>query len=431
MAFTQLFGQFGGVLGRRLLFWVLLISGVNALAGASVQVYLDYRRDIDDLTENLAFIETGAAPAIAQAAWNFDRVQVQTQIIGVANSRWVSGVSVRYGPSENVALSFGVIDVDLPGVRQYALRYGGAVGSGEGVPVGRLYVQPNWSEIYRRTADRLQVIFATQLVKAFVFTFCLLWLVSALIIRPLRRMAAFAHDFTPGKPFEPLFLRRQKRRPDELTDLQDSLNNAYARLNDAHAAEQRHIERLEARVAERTEELRAAVAALAASEQAMRELAHHDSLTGLANRKLLEERLSLAVVRAQRCGRHVVVLLVDLNNFKEINDRFGHAAGDALLQALARRMRGLLRENDTLARLGGDEFVVVLDDMDPDANIERPAADFAAAIAAPWEWEGATIYPSASIGSARFPENGAAVCDLLRAADVRMYAEKRRHRAVM
>lgn len=419
--------RFGGVLGRRLLFWVLLISGVNALAGASVQIYRDYRRDAEDLAGNMLFIANGAVPAIAQASWNFDRNQIEAQVAGITNSHWVSGALVRYGPNENASVSVGKIDAARADVQIYPLRHGGAENTG-GVMVGRLFVQPNWDEIYQRAGDRVLVILSTQVVKASIFTVCLLWLMSGLVIQPLRRMAAFARSFAPGKPFQPLALWRSRRRPDELSELQNSLNDAYRRLNEAHAAEQRQIEQLEARVAERTEELRAANAALAARELEMRELAHHDPLTGLANRKLLEERLAHALARAHRNGRHVVVLMIDLDNFKEINDRFGHAAGDALLQATGRRMRGLLRETDTLARLGGDEFVAVLDDVDPNADVTRVAHDLAAAISAPWDWEGTIVPPSGSVGVARYPVDAHTGFDLLRLADSRMYAAKRRER---
>lgn len=424
MAHTEINQRFGGALARRLLFWVLLISGVNALAGASVQIYLDYRRDAEDLSDNMSFIANGAVPAIAQAAWNFDRNQIEAQIAGIVNSHWVSGALVRYGPSENASVSIGKIDAAAPDVEIYPLRHGGP-DAGGAVAVGRLFVQPNWRELYRRTGDRVLVILSTQAAKVSIFTICLLWLMSGLIIRPLRRMAEFARGFAPGRPFEPLVLQ-SGRRPDELSDLQQSLNDAYLRLHAAHAAEQRQIEELEERVAERTEELRAANAALAARELAMRELAYHDPLTGLANRKLLDERLAHALARAHRNGRHVVVLLIDLDDFKEVNDRFGHAAGDALLQAVACRMRGLLRETDTLARMGGDEFVAVLDDVDPAADVTRVAHDLAAAIAAPWEWEGTSVHPSGSIGSARYPVDAYTAFDLLRAADRRMYAAKRR-----
>lgn len=424
MAHTEINQRFGGALARRLLFWVLLISGVNALAGASVQIYLDYRRDAEDLSDNMSFIANGAVPAIAQAAWNFDRNQIEAQIAGIVNSHWVSGALVRYGPSENASVSIGKIDAAAPDVEIYPLRHGGP-DAGGAVAVGRLFVQPNWRELYRRTGDRVLVILSTQAAKVSIFTICLLWLMSGLIIRPLRRMAEFARGFAPGRPFEPLVLQ-SGRRPDELSDLQQSLNDAYLRLHAAHAAEQRQIEELEERVAERTEELRAANAALAARELAMRELAYHDPLTGLANRKLLDERLAHALARAHRNGRHVVVLLIDLDDFKEVNDRFGHAAGDALLQAVACRMRGLLRETDTLVRMGGDEFVAVLDDVDPAADVTRVAHDLAAAIAAPWEWEGTSVHPSGSIGSARYPVDAYTAFDLLRAADRRMYAAKRR-----
>lgn len=97
-----------------------------------------------------------------------------------------------------------------------------------------------------------------------------------------------------------------------------------------------------------------------AAEQKMHYLAHHDSLTGLANRAMLQDRLKQAVTLAQRTQIPLAVLFIDLNKFKQVNDNYGHDVGDCLLQKVAVRLKSLLRESDTLARMGGDEFVALL-----------------------------------------------------------------------
>jgi diguanylate cyclase (GGDEF)-like protein len=155
----------------------------------------------------------------------------------------------------------------------------------------------------------------------------------------------------------------------------------------------------------------------------LRELAFQDSLTGLANRALFYDRLGEALLRARRHGRQVVVMLLDLDDFKPINDRFGHAAGDAVLKEVALRLRGCLRETDTVARIGGDEFAVLLDD--PHAGgVDAVAQRIAAAVREPCWVDGERIAVGVSIGVA-FDQSGDADTDrLLSDADAAMYAAK-------
>jgi diguanylate cyclase (GGDEF)-like protein/PAS domain S-box-containing protein len=155
--------------------------------------------------------------------------------------------------------------------------------------------------------------------------------------------------------------------------------------------------------------------------------AHTDPLTGLVNRRALERTLESAISRAQARGRCVAVLMLDLDGFKAVNDRHGHAAGDEALREVARRLRRCVRERDLVARLGGDEFVVVLTDLGPappDAagdTVERVRAALAEPIAID---HGTEVGLRAAIGLAGFPADGATVAELLSVADRGMYAAK-------
>ncbi|MFN3987119.1 MAG: diguanylate cyclase domain-containing protein [Rhodocyclaceae bacterium] len=243
-------------LGRRLLFWILFISFFNALAAMSVQLYLDYRRDLADMEGMLAFVRDSQLPSLAQAAWNFDRPQLATQLAGIAASPWVLSVSIRYGPRESSLLSAGEPVGPQQAAEHYVLQY--PVGD-DVVEVGSVDVVPNLAEVHRRTRERIAVVLATQAVKVAIISFSLLWLVSLLITRHLRRLAAFARAFVPGQPMRPFELRRGRPEPrDELYDLVASLNDAYARLDAAHVAEQARSARLETEIAERTRETEAA-----------------------------------------------------------------------------------------------------------------------------------------------------------------------------
>jgi diguanylate cyclase (GGDEF)-like protein len=147
--------------------------------------------------------------------------------------------------------------------------------------------------------------------------------------------------------------------------------------------------------------------------------ADHDPLTGLANRRSLERTLEAALVRAASRGRAVGVLMLDLDGFKAVNDRHGHAAGDEVLREVARRLRRSVRERDLVARLGGDEFVVVLTDL---ASMPDSVERVESALAEPFAGTDAPL--RAAVGVAAFPADGATVADLLAAADRQMYAAK-------
>ncbi|OOG23158.1 hypothetical protein B1C78_12255 [Thioalkalivibrio denitrificans] len=157
-------------------------------------------------------------------------------------------------------------------------------------------------------------------------------------------------------------------------------------------------------------------------------LATTDSLTGLANRTLLLDRLShaLAVARRSRPVRQVALMIMDLDHFKEINDTLGHPVGDEVLRAVARRLAGKLRKSDTLARLGGDEFAVLLPEMGAAwKTAEKVAGKLLECFKAPFRVGGQDLLLGASIGIALFPEHGESVDSLMRRADVVMYDVKR------
>jgi len=150
----------------------------------------------------------------------------------------------------------------------------------------------------------------------------------------------------------------------------------------------------------------------------------HDALTGLPNRLLFHDRARQALLGALHAGESLALLLLDLDGFKEVNDTFGHHVGDLLLQRVAERLQGGLREGDTVARLGGDEFAVLLPGDDRD-GAGVTAAKIVEMLAAPIVVGGHTVRTRASIGIALYPDQGADADVLLRQADVAMYAAKR------
>jgi diguanylate cyclase (GGDEF)-like protein len=153
-------------------------------------------------------------------------------------------------------------------------------------------------------------------------------------------------------------------------------------------------------------------------------IAHHDPLTDLPNRALLEERLSQAVYRAKRRGRLAAVFYLDLDRFKPINDSLGHAAGDDLLRQVALRLKGSVRETDTVGRLGGDEFAVVLEELETAEEATLLAQRILNSFATTFQLEEGEVTTTTSIGIALHPHNGDSASGLLKCADAAMYLAK-------
>ncbi|MDR9440395.1 MAG: sensor domain-containing diguanylate cyclase [Halomonas sp.] len=172
------------------------------------------------------------------------------------------------------------------------------------------------------------------------------------------------------------------------------------------------------------------VTALRQAEAELRFLAHHDPLTELPNRSLFHDRLDSALRAAHRHRSGLALLFLDVNDFKTINDDHGHAVGDRVLCAIARRLEGCVRETDTLARMGGDEFIVLLTEIHSAEAVSRKVAQIHVAMAEPPgpEFSGITM-PSCSIGVACYPADGEDADTLLSLADGDMYRMKRRRSA--
>ncbi|MEX3775363.1 diguanylate cyclase [Pseudomonas sp. MYb118] len=218
------------------------------------------------------------------------------------------------------------------------------------------------------------------------------------ITRPLRHLATVAHAARSERAFD------QRVPPAEIAEL-DNLGNDFNALLDELETWQTHLQ---------------------SENETLAHQASHDSLTGLPNRAFFEGRLMRALRNAHKLDERVAVLFLDSDRFKEINDNFGHAAGDAVLVAVANRVRGQLREEDLVARLGGDEFAVLLTPLHKNEDAERIADKILESMEMPIALPGTTqVLTSLSIGIAIYPDHGVTPGALLDAADTAMYHAKR------
>ncbi|MBU0751897.1 MAG: EAL domain-containing protein [Gammaproteobacteria bacterium] len=209
-------------------------------------------------------------------------------------------------------------------------------------------------------------------------------------------------------------------------------------VTERHSAEsalRRAHDELEQRVLERTSELSSANQQLQAeiferlqAEQRIWHVAHHDGLTGLPNRTLLQDRLDQALTQAGRSGSRVAVIFLDLDRFKAINDTLGHGVGDELLKHVAGRLSAVVRASDTVSRLGGDEFVIVMAGITGPDDAAVAAQKVIDALGVSVTIEGHPLHATPSLGIALFPEDGAAPLELMKNADTAMYHAKARGR---
>lgn len=165
-----------------------------------------------------------------------------------------------------------------------------------------------------------------------------------------------------------------------------------------------------------------------ATRYAPQELFHkatHDGLTDLPNRSLFLDRVRSSLSQAVRDGNPLAVLILDMDGLKPINDRFGHRTGDAALQEFSRRLIAGVRQSDTAARLGGDEFGVLLRPLAAEGGLEATLGRLSQQLNGSFEFEGRQLRVAASVGAARFPEDGADAAQLIELADQRMYGHKR------
>lgn len=218
------------------------------------------------------------------------------------------------------------------------------------------------------------------------------------ITGPLQSLAAVAHAARSERDFD------RRVPPARIAEL-DSLGSDFNALLGEMEAWQSHLQ---------------------SENETLAHQANHDSLTGLPNRAFFEGRLIRALRSAAKLNERVAVLFLDSDRFKDINDNFGHAAGDAVLVAVAERVRAQLREDDLVARLGGDEFAILLAPLHKLEDAQRIADKIIASMDLPIPVPGNTqVLTSLSIGIAIYPDHGATPGTLLNAADAAMYQAKR------
>lgn len=297
----------------------------------------------------------------------------------------------------------------------------------EGEQIGIVYLRSNMKAIHDRLVWFLGIV-ATVMLVSLLVTFVLSTKLQRIITDPLLRLSAIARQIRTEKNYS---LRVIGENEDELGNLITDFNAMLDEIQSRDEELREHRTMLEERVMQRTSELEIANAKLATSkEQAeavakrMEYHAHHDALTGLPNRILLNDRITSELAHARRQQSRVALLFLDLDRFKIINDSLGHAIGDQLLRVIARRLGNCIREEDTVARLGGDEFMILLPRISGSSDAGRIARKVIDCLLDPISCGGHELHITTSVGISIYPNDGTDSETLIKHADISMYRAK-------
>ena len=296
-----------------------------------------------------------------------------------------------------------------------------------GEQIGVVYLQSDMEVIDDRLIWFLGIV-AIVFTVSLLVTFVLSAQLQRFITDPLLRLSAIARQISTEKNYAVRVIGEGR---DELGNLITDFNTMLEEIQSRDNELREHRLKLEERVAQRTRELEIANEQLELSKEQAESVAsrmefhaHHDALTGLPNRILLNDRITSELTHARRQQTNAALLFLDLDRFKIINDSLGHAVGDQLLRVISRRLNNCVREEDTVARLGGDEFMVLLPRISGSTDAGRIARKITACLEDPISCNGHELLITTSIGISIYPYDGADAETLIKHADISMYRAK-------
>jgi len=366
----------------------LTLLGVLAL-----RVYADHNlhliaRSINYTVEAAVVFNDSAAATEALAVIASEEEVARAEVFNAAGKRLAHWERPETSMLSQVELAVARTLLEQP-ISQPILHQGRVIGS--------VHLTGHGGSLLRFLLSGLAGILICTAISAWVALFLARRMLRG-ITGPLHSLASVAHAARSERAFD------QRVPPAQIAEL-DSLGNDFNALLGEMEAWQTHLQ---------------------TENETLAHQASHDSLTGLPNRAYFEGRLIRALRSAAKANERVAVLFLDSDRFKDINDSFGHAAGDAVLVAVASRIRAQLREDDLVARLGGDEFAILLSPLHKLEDAQRIADQIIASMDLPIPVPGNTkVLTSLSIGIAVYPDHGATPGTLLNAADAAMYQAKR------
>jgi len=421
---------------RKLTLLIVVISTVSLLLASTAFITSDRINTQQTVSDNLGTMADIIA-ANSSAALLFSDPMAAQETLGFLSSQPYIQAAAIYGKDEMEFASYikPGMKLEMPASHpqtENILFWGDHVELFtqiiyEGEQIGVVYLRSDMEAVHERL-NWFLVISALVLLASLLVTFILSAQLQRIITDPLLRLSAIARQVRTEKNYAVRVIGDGK---DELGNLINDFNTMLdeIQLRDNELRENRL--KLEERVAQRTRELEVANEQLELSkEQAesvanrMEYHAHHDALTGLPNRILLNDRITSELAHARRQQTNAALLFLDLDRFKIINDSLGHAVGDQLLRVISRRLNNCVRDEDTVARLGGDEFMILLPRISGSADAGRIAKKVIECLLDPISCNGHELHITTSIGISIYPYDGTDAETLIKHADISMYRAK-------
>ena len=421
---------------RKLTLLIVVISTVSLLLASVAFITSDRINTQQTVSDNLGTMADIIAANSSAALLFSDPVAAQ-ETLSFLNSQQHIQAAAIYGQDEEEFASYikPGLSMELPTTdlqNENVLFWGDHVELFtrifyEGELIGYIYLRSDMKAVHERLVWFLGIV-AIVLLASLLVTFILSAQLQRIITDPLLRLSAIARQVSTEKNYSVRVVGGGK---DELGNLINDFNTMLDEMQSRDNELNEHRQKLEERVAQRTRELESANSQLEFSkEQAesvanrMEYHAHHDALTGLPNRILLNDRITRELAHARRQQTSAALLFLDLDRFKIINDSLGHAVGDQLLRVISRRLNNCVREEDTVARLGGDEFMVLLPRISGSADAGRIAKKIIECLVDPISCNGHELHITTSIGISIFPYDGTDAETLIKHADISMYRAK-------
>jgi diguanylate cyclase (GGDEF)-like protein len=421
---------------KKLTLLIVVISTVSLLLASVAFITSDRINTQQTVSDNLGTMADIIAANSSAALLFSDPVAAQ-ETLSFLNSQQHIQAAAIYGQDEEEFASYikPGLSMELPTAdlqNENVLFWGDHVELFtrifyEGELIGYIYLRSDMKAVHERLVWFLGIV-AIVLLASLLVTFLLSAQLQRIITDPLLRLSAIARQVRTEKNYSVRVVGGGK---DELGNLINDFNTMLDEIQSRDNELNEHRQKLEERVAQRTMELESANSQLEFSkEQAesvanrMEYHAHHDALTGLPNRILLNDRITRELAHARRQQTSAALLFLDLDRFKIINDSLGHAVGDQMLRVISRRLNNCVREEDTVARLGGDEFMVLLPRISGSADAGRIAKKIIGCLVDPISCNGHELHITTSIGISIFPYDGTDAETLIKHADISMYRAK-------
>jgi diguanylate cyclase (GGDEF)-like protein len=421
---------------RKLTMIIMIIVTVSLLLASVAFITSDRLYTQKNVGDNLRMM-AGMIAASSAAAVLFSDSTAAVETLGFLSSQENINTAIIYDTDREVFARYSKDGFTEPlpeptGQTENLLFWGDYVElftniTYQGEVIGNIYLRSDLQAASDRLIWFLTIVGAV-LAGSLLVAFTLISRLQHIITAPLLRLSAIARRISTERNYN---LRVQGMGKDELGILIHDFNAMLDEIRMRDEQLKDHKEELEERVTQRTNELEQANRQLASSKEEAESVAkrmeyhaHHDDLTGLPNRVLLNDRLRTELSHARRNQSMLALLFLDLDRFKLINDSLGHATGDQLLRVVSHRLRGCLRDGDTVARLGGDEFMVLLPQISSSPDAGRIGNKIIAALTEPCSCNGHDLHITTSVGISIYPYDGTDTETLIKHADISMYRAK-------